>query len=79
MSAHVPSSIYHMCVINGPRHEKNLSSVFANNKGAARPICTTCSAIVVFLILGSIISKLKIAISQISIFKLVSIAEQACA
>ena len=55
---------------------ENLSSVFANNKGIDQPwhLCRLISSFVL-TILESIISKL--ATTEISAFKLVSVAEQA--
>ena len=62
--------------IYGPRREKTCLWLFANNKGADQPAHprSLISAFIIHL-LESIISRL--ATSRISIFKLVSVAEQA--
>ena len=66
-----------MQLIYGPRHDKPRLQGFANNTGADQP-AHPCSLISAFVIrfLKSIICKL--IIGDISIFYLVSVAEETC-
>ena len=74
-----PRQNYHcshlQCLIIGPQHEKTCLWGFANNTGAdqpAHPRSLISAFVIRFLV--SIISRL--ATSEISIFKLVSVAEE---
>ena len=64
-----------LLLVNGPRHEKTCLRGFANNKGADQPAHQRIliSAFIIHL-LKSIISRL--ATSEISLFYLVSVAEE---
>ena len=69
----------HFCLINGPRRDKICLRWFANNKGADQPahLCSLINAFVVHLLLLDSIKILsKFATSEISIFYLVSLAEE---
>ena len=71
-----PYFVYTFLIQSRPQREKTCLGGFANNKGADQP-AHACSLINAFVIRFSESSKPKLATNDISMFYIVSVAEQA--